>query len=158
MTCAGLLGLAVGRGVNADRTDHADKKRPAARDAAIAKGLRALDHHIQLQMNGGNPQTRPLTIFGGSGPDYYLYWSLERVAVIYDLQVIAGKEWYPWLSKRLVDQQKGNGSWNAIHDDCFALLILRRVNVAQDLTSSLRTLNIKDLGPPDAPAKDAKKP
>jgi hypothetical protein len=151
MTCAGLLGLAVGRGVNANVADDADKKPPpAAGDAVITRGLRALDHHIKPHMNGGN-QPRPPTIFGGSGPDYYLYWSLERVAMIYDLKVVAGKEWYPWLSKLLLKQQRGDGSWNSIHDDCFALLILRRVNVAKDLTTSLRSMNIKDLEPRPAP-------
>ena len=45
----------------------------------------------------------------------------------------------------LVNAQRGDGSWGmATHDECFALLVLRRV--AKDLTSSLKSsLNIKDL-------------
>jgi hypothetical protein len=149
MTCAGLLGLAVGRGVTPDEPG---KKQPARPDAVMARGLRALDAHIKPEMTGGEP----LNKFGGirGRNDYYLYWSLERVAVIYDLKVVAGREWYPWLSKLLVAQQKPDGSWKpAIHDDCFALLILRRVNVAKDLTSSLRSINIKDIEKAPPPKK-----
>jgi hypothetical protein len=145
MTCAGLLGLAVGRGVTI-RADEPGKK-PAAGDPVTTRGLRALDNHIKpIRDDNGKPG--PLGIFGGH--DLYLYWSLERTAMIYDLNIIAGKEWYPWLSKLLVGRQQRDGSWgNAIHDDCFALLVLRRVNIAKDLTSSLRSLNIKDMEAPE---------
>jgi hypothetical protein len=149
MTCAGLLGLAVGRGVDVNMAEEGDKKKPAAGDPVITRGLRALDGHIKPHMM--NQKGRDAGFFGAGGRDYYLYWSLERVAMIYDLNVIAGKEWYPWLSKLLVAQQRGDGSWSAVHDDCFALLILRRVNVAKDLTTSLRSMNIKDLEPRPAP-------
>ena len=73
-------------------------------------------------------------------------WSVERVAVLYDLRTIAGADWYNWGADILLPTQRGNGSWqthsyagsNSTIDTCFALLFLKRVNLVQDLTDNLR--------------------
>src|SRR5262249_3233903 len=67
----------------------------------------------------------------------YFLWSLERVAVIFGLETIGSHQWYPWAAELLVRIQQGNGSWAdpgpGPVPTCFALLILRRSNLAQDL-------------------------
>src|SRR5262249_54045455 len=94
---------------------------------------------------------------GGGGPlgvqslgDLYYLWSLERVAVAYDLQTIAGKAWYPWGANHLLEIQRPDGSWAnnfaGSVDTCFALLFLKRANVARDLTARLKNLgNLAEL-------------
>jgi hypothetical protein len=75
--------------------------------------------------------------------DLYFLWSLERMAVLYDWRKVAGVDWYQWGSTLLLSAQNDDGSWSdyfpGMPDTCFALLFLRRANVARDLTSELRT-------------------
>jgi hypothetical protein len=71
--------------------------------------------------------------------------------MIFNLKTIAGKDWYGWGARRIVDIQKEEGCWHEYHgpipDTCFALLFLKRVNVAQDLTQQLQLLGpIRDPG------------
>jgi hypothetical protein len=133
MTCAGLLGLAVGHGI-ALQTQDKDRV-PVMADPAVTKGIAALERRIKSL-----PLARP-TAFGSiDSREFYLYWSIERVAVMYDLQMLAGKDWYAWLSRRIVDLQRPDGSWDDLaFNDCFALLVLRRVNIAKDLTAKLKS-------------------
>ena len=76
--------------------------------------------------------------------DYYCLWCMERVAVIYSLDKIDGKDWYQWGSELILQSQRSNGSWQEMHGDvpdtCFAILFLTRANLAPDLTESLRIL------------------
>ena len=76
------------------------------------------------------------------GKSYYFFWSLERVGVILDQDKIGGHDWYAWGSEILVANQGGDGSWHGEYppavDTCFALLFLKRSNVARDLTSALK--------------------
>jgi len=81
--------------------------------------------------------------------DLYFLWSLERMAVIYDLKTVNGKDWYAWGSKLIVNAQNPDGSWSdtwpGVPDTCFALLFLKRVNVVRDLTERLLLLGkVKD--------------
>src|SRR5262249_23090733 len=109
MTCAGLLGLAVGHSTVRGE----DAKKAAGRDAAIEKGLLFLAKGI------GKPGQRDGKRRGGNGRlfganslgDLYYLWSVERVAVAYDLADIAGKDWYSWGSELLVEHQNHDGSW-----------------------------------------------
>jgi hypothetical protein len=71
--------------------------------------------------------------------------------MIFNLKTIAGKDWYGWGARRIVDIQKEEGCWHEYHgpipDTCFALLFLKRVNVARDLTQQLQLLGpIRDPG------------
>jgi len=73
--------------------------------------------------------------------DLYFLWSLECVAVAYNLPTIAGKDWYGWGSSVIVAAQNDDGSWSdafpGVVDTCFALLFLKRANVAKDLSQAL---------------------
>src|SRR5205807_871952 len=90
--------------------------------------------------------------------DLYYLWSLERVAMIYDMPKIGGKDWYLWAAQNIVPAQQDNGCWQesvfGLYDPgittSFALLVLKRVNVAQDLTKNLKKLiKVKDLEQPN---------
>ena len=76
--------------------------------------------------------------------DLYFLWSLERMAVIYDLKTIGAKDWYTWGVDILLANQKAEGHWHdrfpGVPDTCFALLFLRRANLAKDLTDKFRLL------------------
>jgi hypothetical protein len=136
MTCVGLLGLAVGKGVNAEmkiKAGHKDAKMSLLDDRA-KKGLAILVPHLEKRaVNAPNfPQ----------GLSLYYMWSLERVGVLYDLIKIGDREWYLWGVDILLPTQRAIGSWetgsyhgsNPTIDTCFALLFLKRVNFVQDLT------------------------
>jgi hypothetical protein len=139
MTCAGLLGLAVGHGVRQEEKRdpvQADKGLPA--DPAIKNGLVALGKRI------GRPTGRGRLVGADAHGDLYFLWSVERVAVVYDLATIGGKNWYRWGAEVLVDHQQQDGRWiNAFPgtvDTSFALLFLKRANVVQSLTKRLQSL------------------
>lgn len=134
MTCAGLLGLAVDFGLK-DKGDGPGPKQ----DPAVQNALKVLARNI----GAPNPD------FKGNPPmtDMYFLWSIERVAVLYQLARIEGKDWYRWGLWMLSGNQRADGSWRStvhvghgdqISDTCFALLFLQRVNLAQDLTDKLR--------------------
>src|SRR5262249_1355787 len=74
----------------------------------------------------------------------------ERVALAYDLKTIGKKDWYAWGADLLVADQTPDGSWAGQYgqggcDTCFALLFLRKANLARDLSASLRG-KVKDPG------------
>ncbi len=74
---------------------------------------------------------------------YYFLWSLERVAVTYGLDTIGNKDWYTWGSTILLANQGPDGSWSGEYaeggvDTAFALLFLKRANLAKDLTAVLK--------------------
>jgi hypothetical protein len=122
MTCSGLLGLAVAGGTTPGGPSADDKHR-------IERGLALLGREIDRPGD-----TR--------GMELYFLWSLERVAVLYDLDKIDGKDWYAWGFKELLPAQQGDGSWAAQRlcghspavTTSFALLFLKRANLAKDLT------------------------
>lgn len=141
MTCAGLLGLAVGRTL----ITSADGGQ--VRDPNIEKGFAYLATQINVPKIEGSSGK---IIGADAHGDLYYLWSLERVAMVYDLQKIGGKDWYEWASGVLIDSQKKDGSWAELYpgaiDTCFALLVLKRVNVAKDLTTDVKkVINIKDI-------------
>jgi hypothetical protein len=158
MTCSGLLGLAVGRGARAASDDQ---------DPALEIAMRFLASTIEVEpgepgghrsgrRGGGHPgRGDGRIIHADAHGDLYYLWSLERVAMLYDLEKINGKDWYRWAAEVLVNaQNKDSGSWQDIYppeiDTSFALLVLKRVNVAQDLTKNLKKLiRVKELEQPN---------
>ncbi len=89
----------------------------------------------------------------------YFLWSLERVGVMYNVTNIGDKDWYRWGAELIVAHQKPDGSWvdgsypggnpgeAARIDSCFALLFLKRANLAKDLSRKLEyIIDVKDLG------------
>jgi hypothetical protein len=74
---------------------------------------------------------------------YYFLFSLERMAVAYGLPTIGDKDWYDPGADFLLSRQNPDGSWTGQYDQggadtCFALLFLRRANLAQDLSVTLK--------------------
>ena len=75
----------------------------------------------------------------------YFLWTVERVAVLFQLPKIDGKDWYQWGVRMLRANQRNDGSWTSgkghgsttFTDTCFALLFLQRANFVQDLTDKL---------------------
>jgi hypothetical protein len=147
MTCVGLIGLGIGHGAAPDR-EGADPKsalKPALQDLKIQAGLLALAGNI------GQPSPdAKQTVFPMENP--YFLWSVERVAMLYDLDKIGGKDWYGWGAQILIHNQRLDGAWQSdpkntytgsqpTLDTCFALLFLKRSNLVQDLTQNLR-LNV----------------
>jgi hypothetical protein len=132
MTCVGLIGLAVGHGQAAELFRGADR----ARDAMLLNGFVALRNHIGKP--AGRMQNLPM-------PNLYFLWSLERVAVLYDLPAIGDRDWYRWGVEQLVANQQPQGNWDkggypgasVTADTCLALLFLKKVNLAEDLASKL---------------------
>jgi hypothetical protein len=127
MTCAGLIGLALGEAC----TPHG--KARLTRDQllqqpAVKAGLANVAKVMRRQLPSGEQK-------------WFLYflWSLERMAVLYELKDIEGIDWYASGVQTLLGSQGKNGSWSrgVAHDTCFALLFLHRVNVVQDVTDLL---------------------
>jgi hypothetical protein len=139
MTGAGLLGLAVGLGLVAD---HIDPRAGGGRfeDPAIEKGFTFLGQHIGEPPGAKKP--------GGKARapiNLYFLWTVERCGVLFQRREIAGKDWYRWGEELLLDHQQNDGSWMAggypgsmpVVDTCFALLFLKRANLAKHLTKKL---------------------
>jgi hypothetical protein len=146
MTCAGLLGLTCGHGARVD------VKRAKAKDDRITVDI-SKDTNINAALKNltaaiGNPigwtgtGPRPAAVATASEKAFYYLWSLERVAVILSLETIGKKDWYNWGAEIILASER-NGTWHGEFGDsgvdtCFALMFLKRVNLAHDLTGSLR--------------------
>jgi hypothetical protein len=141
MTGVGLLGLAVGHGSSDEglrAAAQARQKRAAARDLlrdpAINDGLQAFAQYI----GGSNDPALPRT-------NLYFLWTVERVAMLYNLPTIGNKDWYRWGVHILVPSQQPSGGWflggypgaDLPIDTSFALLFLKRSNLVEDLTRDL---------------------
>jgi hypothetical protein len=154
MTCAGLLGLALAYGhanevllhtVPADKgpAGAAKKTLDPNKDPAVRAGLLALGTAIGTPAGAERAGAVPRLGPQANGKGYYFLWSLERVAVAYGLDTIGNKDWYGWGSEILLANQLDNGSWAGEYaeggvDTCFALLFLKRANLAKDLTVALK--------------------
>ena len=105
MTCSGLLGMAVGHGQASDmrkRGQEGAAGQSPLKDPAVGRGLEELAKSV------GTPLGR------GQKADVNLYymWSLERVAVVFNLSKFGDKDWYRWGSQILVADQGNDGSWS----------------------------------------------
>jgi hypothetical protein len=169
-TCAGLIGLAVGRGIDEEGPAKGAKRPPDIRkDPAVEKALRYVGRVIgkadglppaeedrrhahtakidrilremetaadlqkpmlalELRQLEDPARLRGMFFDGDNLGDLYFLWSLERMAVIYDLARIEGKDWYAWGSEVILARQGEDGSWAerfpGVPDTCFALLFL----------------------------------
>lgn len=162
MTCAGLLALAITDGATleiAREKKVKDKAPDISQDKELKKGLEALGAVIDnpkglKPQQPGAPFAPPGAPFAPAqrvgGRTYYFLWSLERVAVALHLDTIGKKDWYGWGAEILVENQDANGAWNGDFgfcgaDTCFALLFLKRANLARDLTAQIQG-KVKDPG------------
>jgi hypothetical protein len=145
MTCSGLLGLALGHGILQElqaRSAAAGQPVPALaniQDQGLLKGLEQLGRHVGAPREDGRADRLG---------NLYFLWSLERVGVLFNQKTIGNKDWYRWGAQMLVAGQNSNGSWHSgqyhgsslTMDTCFALLFLKRANLARDLTEKLEFL------------------
>jgi hypothetical protein len=160
MTCAGLLGVAVGYGVANDKAKETGKSvRDLSSDPVLQSGLNFLALSIGTPLEkapvdrsgGGRGRrgrggrqglARGVGPAGGQtamGKSYYFLWSVERVAVALNLETIGRKDWYNWGADVLLLSQGEDGTWSGEYkeggvDTCFALLFLKRSNLASDLS------------------------
>jgi hypothetical protein len=116
------------------------------KDVHVLRGLHALSQRVG----------RPVGRIGQPVPlqDLYFLWSLERVAMLYDLTVIGDKDWYRWGVESLLANQAKGGWWTGVAPQpewtgkhnydyraalstAFALLFLKRSHPLKDLTPLL---------------------
>jgi hypothetical protein len=73
--------------------------------------------------------------------DYYFIWSVERVGVTYSLTTMAGQKWHELGATILILHQLPDGTWSnnygPLVDTCFALMFLKKANLARDLSAAL---------------------
>jgi hypothetical protein len=132
-TTVGLLGLAMREGLRPG------KEAPAgAPDAQVLRGFAAVSQLIGVPAAVG--------VAGPTSRDAYYLWSLERLAMLYDLPTIGGKDWYRWGAEVLLANQTPAGDfgpllWRASSENTitthFALLFLKRSHLLRDLTAKL---------------------
>ncbi len=154
MTCAGLLGIGLAYGAWNDvalRTEGKDKDpdKPAAKaikpqdpskDKVVIGAFRLLGAWVDALAQ----LDRPPRVNERSGKFYYFLWSLERVCVAYGVDKIGKTDWYDWGADVLLANQGPDGGWsNGLYpngpDTCFALLFLKRANLAEDLSRALKS-------------------
>jgi len=142
MICAGLMGLAIGRGLHLSTSG---LPGGADKDFHVLKGLAALRRHIGTPIGHMNKHV--------PWRDVYFLWSLERVGMLYNLPTIGDEDWYRWGAESLVTNQMKHGGWpgtlplakhpcakgdyGAMVNTSFALLFLKRSHPMKDLTPKL---------------------
>jgi hypothetical protein len=121
-------------GVDPDPTE---KVKAPADQTSMIKGFTFVSHSVGKPV--GKMKDLPMQ-------NLYFLWSLERVAVLYNLRELGDRDWYRWAAEILVANQDPSGAWekpggyhgqSPILNTCFALLILKRANLAMDLTKKL---------------------
>ena len=148
-TCAGLMALAMERALREDKEFVSEHQVAAApKKAGVNKAFAYVARSIGRKKGDPGAASHQYvgTIFqADSWGDLYFLWSIERVGMIYGQNVIGGKDWYDWGYPIVLKTQSADGSWSDRHgqliDTCFALLFLKRANLAKDLTDKLRELS-----------------
>ncbi len=130
MTCAGLLGLAIG----ASRPELAERRSSRARGADLAADP-AFQNALRAVAEGARSINR--------SQDIYAIWSLERVCVALGLRDLEGFDWYArganvLLARQISDGSWRNGRWGVLPDTSLALLFLRKANLAFELDRVLK--------------------
>lgn len=138
MTCAGLLGLAVGHGLIVRHKSHPTHAAQVD-DANVQRGMRALAGFVPEPGEYADKKDRPAI-------NLYFLWSLGRVGLLYRTRQIEGKEWYSGAATQILAWQEADGSWKAnvyadaapVLNTCFALLLLQRSHLTRDLAKTLQ--------------------
>jgi hypothetical protein len=140
MTAAALMGLALKHGLLLpNRRDRG--RNVTVRDPLIQRGFFALEGMLQQYIAGFHLGASDLDKL-----DLYCLWTVERVAVLYNLRMLGTLEWYPAGVQLLLPMQRDDGSWSPAGSNClkeeavstsFALLFLKRSNLARELTERL---------------------
>jgi hypothetical protein len=132
MTCAGLLGLAIGMGNKAERERRLKGRLKINPDGSVAAGAPKepppiadpLRNDVEVQRGyqylvnaiSGRTGPGPATgAIGGSVDDLrdnlYLMWSLERVCMTYGWAKIGNVDWHIWGADRLLSRLNPDGGW-----------------------------------------------
>ena len=140
MTAAALMGLALKHGLLLpNRRDRG--RNVTIRDELIQHGFATLNRLLEETFAAFVINPHRLNKL-----DLYCLWTVERVAVLYNLRTLGTLEWYPAGVQLLLPLQQENGSWGpggttCLKESCvatsFALLFLKRSNLARDLTKRL---------------------
>ena len=83
---------------------------------------------------------------GSDGGNYYFLWSVERVGMLYGRKTIGDGNGIRGAPRIWWTRQQGDGRLAEGYvsepptDTCFALLFLKRANLAKDLTTKLQFL------------------
>ena len=143
MICTGLIALAIGRGLKLRTPGAVDDER---KDIHILRGFAALSRRIGKPLDDMKHQHIL--------EDYYFLWSLERVAVLYNLPTIVDRDWYKWGAEILITNQfkagwwpgpsitkraipREHGDYKPLINTSFALLFLKRSHPMKEITSKL---------------------
>jgi hypothetical protein len=157
MTCAGLLGVGLAYGAWNDaalRTD-THKKEPGrpgpapvkakdpSKDKVVTNAFNMLGVWVDA-MAADRGKGKAPQVNQRNGKFYYFLWSLERVCVAYGVDKVGKTDWYDWGAEILLANQGNDGGWNGGEfpsgpDTCFALLFLKKANLAQDLSRALKS-------------------
>jgi len=86
------------------------------KDDRVNAGVHWLRENFSVTENPGH----------GRAQHYYYLYGLERAGMLYGTETFGKREWYAEGAQLLLDQQRGDGSWNGPVDTCFAILFLRR--------------------------------
>jgi hypothetical protein len=165
MIAPGLLGLAIGHGIVKEMPKELKLQNdpPVDEDPRILHGFKALGVHVGMPL--GRAKDVPY-------PNLYFLWGVERVCVLYGVELVGNKNWYHWGAEALVANQEADGSWfkkdnypgaATVVDTSFALMFLKRANLAKDLSAYLafspKKLNdgVTKLMPPAPPPKEVAK-
>ncbi|HEY7426095.1 MAG TPA: hypothetical protein VH682_17830 [Gemmataceae bacterium] len=138
MTCAGLLGLAVGHGLIVQHRSHPTHAAQVD-DDNVRRGMRALAGFVPPLSDSTDKKDR-------SAINLYYLWSLGRVALLYRTRQIDGKDWYAGAVADVLPWQEADGSWKAnvyaeatpVLNTCFALLLLQRSHWTKELSKALQ--------------------
>jgi hypothetical protein len=107
---------------------------------AVKAGSRWLGKHFSVTEN---PLMARSAEYKTAGAHYYYYlYGLERAGMLVGTEKFGDHEWYPDGAHKLLEAQRGDGSWhgifhwteNPVWDTCFAILFLRRA------TAPLKTI------------------
>lgn len=157
MTCAGLLGLAVGQvttqtSLRTKNASHDHKTGSGdissvdlSRDKGVQAGLAWLEKFLPRPRPAPRNGPIPNGIFTPANRQtqhlYYTLWSVERVGVAFGIDKIGEFDWYDWGAEQIIGAQTywTKGTKDTFPDAAFALLFLSRSNVARDLTTALKT-------------------
>lgn len=156
MTCAGLMGLAMGFGAKGLK-DGSDKDarldaEAISKDPVLQGGLKRVGDYLVGAARGA-PRDQAQAQENDLDHNLYFMWSLERVGMAYGLATVGRVDWYDWGSKILVRSQNRDGSWvdrsgHAVMPEnatAFALLFLCRADLTQDFHARM-TGKVKDPG------------
>lgn len=141
MTAAALMGLALKHGLLLPNRRNRGRNVAIHDDEIMHRGFLTLKDLLENYYAGLilNPQ-------GMDKLDLYCLWTIERVAVLYNLRTFGTFDWYPSGVQLLLPLQREDGSWNPKGTTCleepsvatsFALLFLKRSNLARELTERL---------------------